>query len=126
MMAADRIGSIEETEKSLQATLEDLSEKKIALEHLEEEVLESAEETNYHLNQVLTFTRTPSDTLVTNDIIDSVRRYMRDIDAHFEERKTLLKSQEEVAFDALEDIRYQKRMEFARLEEEKRKEKIDG
>lgn len=122
----DTLLSIERQEKNLQDRLAELEEVRSALNRLEEEVMESAGETMYHLSQILAADLTAYDALAANDIIGSVRRYTRDIDAYFEERKELMRAQEDATIDELEVIRRQKSMEINRLEEAQRKERLDG
>lgn len=125
-MMEDTLLSIERQEKNLQDRLAELEEVRSALNRLEEEVMESAGETMYHLSQILAADLTAYDALAANDIIGSVRRYTRDIDAYFEERKELMRAQEDATIDELEVIRRQKSMEINRLEEAQRKERLDG
>ena len=125
-MMEDTLLSIERQEKNLQDRLAELEEVRSALNRLEEEVMELAGETMYHLSQILAADLTAYDALAANDIIGSVRRYTRDIDAYFEERKELMRAQEDATIDELEVIRRQKSMEINRLEEAQRKERLDG
>ena len=125
-MMEDTLLSIERQEKNLQDRLAELEEVRSALNRLEEEVMESAGETMYHLSQILAADLTAYDALAANDIIGSVRRYTRDIDAYFEERKELMRAQEDATIDELEVIRRQKSMEINRLEEAQIKERLDG
>lgn len=117
---------ISKTEKNVQRKLEAIQTEKKSLEQLTEEIMDNAGESVYHLNQVFHLDISAQDYSRATELLEEMQGYIRGVELELDDRRGDLVSQERKLTDQLDELHYQKKLNFSVRKELSRKESGDG